>query len=309
MKRQNKSHGLNVTICVLLIIFIVELAYLYKSNSEYEAKQNSLLSLFHQKNFAYAQSDSNKIGREESAGKNAQEKQRLEDIFFSSSLLSLHKVNVVKTIEQYKETYGYRILPIENLWVNVSDQGDRVSLVWKKYENPPEKIVIYRSQTEKAIGDVIAEIDGYKDGYQDTDVVVGHDYFYTVVAESGEYKSLPGKASTIKLTDLTPPQAPLNVKTFSDFENGGISITWENPADKDFAYVKIYRSETPEFLGKIIVNRITDNEYLDTSVKTNKDYYYTLISVDIHGNETPHGDLSATMLGNPNPFQPLLKIN
>ncbi len=59
-----------------------------------------------------------------------------------------------------------------------------------------------------------------------------------------------------------------------------VDLTWENPTDKDFAYVSIFRN------GVLIADKITENKYTDLQVINDTSYDYRVVSVDTSGNKS-----------------------
>jgi len=298
-----------VLIGALFVILLTEVTFFYKTHKDFDRESKAfLISLMD--TTAYAQQQpALKPPAPNTSLNNADEKQRLEDIFASSSLLSLRRIAIPRMIEQYKQTYQYRVQAVREGEANVSHEGESVNLVWKKFapEEVPDKIIIYRSLSASTAGESIAEVDGTKDGYQDATVEKGKAYFYSLVAQKGTYKSLPIKISVSKLSDTIPPDPPRNVKTTVDYDAGGIKVTWENPQNVDFSYINMYRSEASGEFGAVIAKKIVGNEYFDGNVTLGTDYYYTPISVDVSGNESlAHTILTVGNVGNPNPFQPVL---
>lgn len=86
------------------------------------------------------------------------------------------------------------------------------------------------------------------------------------------------------LIDTTFPLAPRNVKTSADIT--GISITWDNPPDDNFSYIRIMRHEDrfrgDPFLGKLIYEG-NKEATLDTEVTPGKKYFYTLFARNKNG--------------------------
>ena len=123
---------------------------------------------------------------------------------------------------------------------------------------------------------------------------------YYFVIESRDAK---GNSSTFPpvyfftkfLKDTTFPLNPRNVKATADIS--GITITWENPPDKNFSYVRIMRHEDRfrgnPFLGKLIYEG-SEERFLDKNVVPGKKYYYTLFSRDTNGDYSSGVGVSAT---------------
>ena len=107
-------------------------------------------------------------------------------------------------------------------------------------------------------------------------------YYFTI-----ERRDIKGKSNiypptyffTKFLKDTTFPLNPRNVKTSADIS--GITITWKNPPDPDFSYIRIMRHEDrfrgDPFLGKLIYEGSIE-KFLDKNVIAGKKYFYALFS-------------------------------
>jgi len=93
-----------------------------------------------------------------------------------------------------------------------------------------------------------------------------------------------GNSSVNSSQDQTPPGLPNHINIGQN--NDGMIISWNNPTDSDFSYIKIYRSLTKKTLGSVLANNITTNFFVDNTVELGQKYYYTIRAVDIYGNET-----------------------
>ena len=97
------------------------------------------------------------------------------------------------------------------------------------------------------------------------------------------------------LKDTTFPLNPRNVKAVADVP--GITITWENPPDDNFDYIRIMRHEDRfrgnPFLGTLIYEG-RGEKFLDTKVIAGKKYFYTLFARDINGDFSSGVGVSAT---------------
>ncbi|MFA6391836.1 MAG: hypothetical protein WCW66_03750 [Patescibacteria group bacterium] len=180
--------------------------------------------------------------------------------------------------------------------------GQKLIMYWD-FDDRYVAVKIFRSEKQEELGELIADVSD-KNYYQDTDIKNGLYYFYTLISvgangqESDDVARLTGSPS-----DIFAPQKPQGVAAV-DIENGTqVKISWVDPRDTDFAYVRIYRSQIEGDLGTIILDKaVEDNNYTDASVIENVEYFYTITSVDTSGNESEKSLLP--LGGNKNPFQP-----
>ena len=88
----------------------------------------------------------------------------------------------------------------------------------------------------------------------------------------------------VAATKTTPPPAP---KSNIKIQKKGVLFSWDLGKDKaKIKYLKLYRSDTKGVLGKVILNNLTGTGVTDTKVKTGAQYFYTIRTVDIYGNES-----------------------
>lgn len=84
--------------------------------------------------------------------------------------------------------------------------------------------------------------------------------------------------------DVTPPLPPSGL-TANFLASGGVQLNWSNP-DKDFKYLRIYRSQSSASLGQLIQNNYSGTSFLDSQITPGTTYYYVLHAVDPAGNES-----------------------
>jgi len=194
--------------------------------------------------------------------------------------------------------------------------GETLIIFWQKPKDADcQSVSIYRSETGGQLGQKIADNLSISGNYKDVDLKNNQKYYYTL-------KSANNIAGEDKLssntnyyegtpTDRMPPAAPMNFQVVNTGEGAQLKLSWQNPADEDFAYVNIYRSEK---IGILDADnqpiKVQDaEEYLDQEVKDNIVYYYTITAVDTNGNESSK-DLLLSSGGNPHPFySPLTNSN
>lgn len=148
---------------------------------------------------------------------------------------------------------------------------------------------------------VIVTVPAQSGSYRDTDVPVGGALVYAIATKTVTAKiSALVNSTAVTARDTIPPPPPRNIVVQS--ESGGVRIAWINPAVADFASVSLYRSSAGQgTLGTLIATNITNNSYVDKEVVSGEQYWYTLISIDTTGNESPAAP-ALESAGNINPF-------
>jgi len=155
---------------------------------------------------------------------------------------------------------------------------------------------------------------------------------YVLVGYSAYKTSEQSNAVQGTPTDSMAPTPPTDVLVQNAGDGNSVVISWTNPLDSDFDYVKIYRSSVQGVLGDVIKN--TRSEYVQsvgecknrktvvdelsqnaetlsegdcfinsTGISEGGTYYYTLTSVDTNGNESTSRIIG--QIGRSNPFSSL----
>ena len=121
-----------------------------------------------------------------------------------------------------------------------------------------------------------------------TNLKEGTLYYFSIQAENllGETTSLENQIfRTLSLLDTTPPSNPTNVKASSG--PSGITISWDNPTEEDFYYIRVMRNDI-RYYGSPFIGRLVyegDGRYFtDSNVIKNNKYFYSLFSRDRAGN-------------------------
>lgn len=230
-------------------------------------------------------------------------------IFKNPYFLSLIDRGEAKYSSQYEIfVAGKDFVPTpDEIKVFDPQSGEKLIVAWQNPKTEFQSIRIYRSEKEGKIGEVIAENITHVESWENFQVERDKDYYYLVRTlgtnglESKNDQQVKGRA-----TDLLAPLPPSKVELKNGSDQLAVEITWQNPTDDDFDYVKIYRSQQKGVIGSVLVNQaLAENKYLDQQVKEGETYYYTISSVDTSGNESlfnmvPEG-------GNTYIFQPVVK--
>lgn len=113
-------------------------------------------------------------------------------------------------------------------------------------------------------------------------------YYFSIEASNllGKTNSLENQVfRTLSLLDTTPSSNPKNLKASS--LPSGITISWTNPLDADFDYVRVMKNMdrfyASPFIGRLVYEG-KGNYFLDDSVIEGKKYFYSVFSRDRAGN-------------------------
>ena len=112
-------------------------------------------------------------------------------------------------------------------------------------------------------------------------------YYFTIESQDVGKRintTFPQYFFTKSYKDTAFPLNIRNVKTYADIS--GITISWQNPPDPNFFYIRIMRHEDrfrgDPFLGKLIYEG-SDEIFLDKDVIAGKKYFYSLFARNNNG--------------------------
>lgn len=230
------------------------------------------------------------------------------DLFFDSKFLQIQETlfdeKPTAVTFQDRIVLEPKIMPPEAVRVYDAKNGQVVTIIWDKFDNPPAKIKIFRSESASGKAGFLAGIEGASLGFHDTEIEIGKKYYYTLITvdQSGDESSPAGPYSAGPIKDLTAPASPKNIKIA--IEQGLAHITWEDSADSDLRFINIYRSEKPGDLGANIAQVVPGIGNFTDDAGDIGTYYYLLTSEDLAGNESYH-NLIELETGRKNPFMPV----
>lgn len=230
------------------------------------------------------------------------------DLFFDSNFLQIQETlfdeKSMAVTFQDKIVLEPKIMPPQAVRVYDAKNGQVITVIWNKFDHPPAKIKIFRSESASGKASFLAETEGASLGYHDTEIEIGKRYYYILISENqnGDESPPAGPYNAGPIKDLTAPASPKNIKTV--IEQGLVRIAWEDPADSDLRFINIYRSEKPGELGANVAQVVPGiGEFIDDAGDL-KTYYYLLTSEDLAGNESYY-DLIESETGRNNPFMPV----
>lgn len=224
------------------------------------------------------------------------------------------KVNEIFTVKATIKNIGnYNIYVADNFpaFINIKfDKGDGkvVSQTWPIPGNgilePNEAITLELFEANKLVYEKTGQYSleacincqqNWSDGKLDKNNIPNSQLF----RESNTDNNFISQPVTIgQSADTTPPSAPLNIRLLESgfFQKIGIAIFWTIPSDPDYNGVKIYRSQEPGSLGRLIntVNpqplESKEVSAADFDLIKDQTYYYTLHAIDRNGNESKNTD-------------------
>jgi len=113
-------------------------------------------------------------------------------------------------------------------------------------------------------------------------------YYFNIEATNllGKKSSLEDQLfRTLSRPDTTPPSNPTNVKATPS--PGGVTISWNNPTEEDFDYIRVMRNtdrnHSSPYIGRVAYEG-NGTYFTDGNVKLNNKYFYTLFARDRIGN-------------------------
>jgi hypothetical protein len=156
------------------------------------------------------------------------------------------------------------------------------TISWETTE-PTVSILSWGETSELLAGEKTETVFSHKHFFKINNLKLSSKYYFKVESKTsaGALFINSGKFNTAPLPDLTPPANVSQLQSLP--QENQILLSWINPTDSDFKYVKILRSEdffvTGPFDGVVVYEGRGVNA-IDTNVKKDTLYYYSVFSVD-----------------------------
>ena len=136
--------------------------------------------------------------------------------------------------------------------------------------------------------------------YIDTAAASGVTTYYRVTAVDTSGNESTDTDTSAARPDSTPPAMLTNVTAAGSFS--GVTLTWTNGTESDYAGVNIYRSSAVDGIFTKVNNApIVGSSYTDTSAAGGATSFYQVTAVDAFGNESTPATANA--------FRPNLGLN
>jgi len=205
-----------------------------------------------------------------------------------SNIEFIETINPVRPIEDLTLTRERKVLKLKwsKPFLNLSNtkiKGISGYRVYRKLEG--QELDKPAEFEEISKGNVLLEF------FEDTDTGIDatYSYYVTVVSSDNIYSS-PSNTATLKLSDIYPPDPPVNLVVFKGKDH--MFLTWEKAKDKDFSHYIIYKNSSNSQDGfKPLTGQVTDNFFKDNKVKPRVTYFYYITAVDNKGNESNRSNL------------------
>lgn len=169
-----------------------------------------------------------------------------------------------------------------------------VNLTWEEpYYEVGLNIIEYRIYRRTVIDEEIL-IDTTKNirYSNDTDVSIGHLYFYTIKAVNAIGES--PFSNHISVVPITTPSSPLNMQIVADYNY--VNLSWEAPFNNGGSIISNYTIYRGTISGELELLTIIDNTtyYNDTDVYEDSTYFYVISAVNEAGEGTRSNELNIT---------------
>ncbi|WMJ85922.1 fibronectin type III domain-containing protein [Anaerocolumna sp. MB42-C2] len=158
-----------------------------------------------------------------------------------------------------------------NLDIVDSDE-DGITLEWDDV-NDAESYYVYRATSKSGTYTKLEEVNDTE--YYDYDVTKGKTYYYKVKAYNGK-KTSDYSSIVYATAGKDGVDRPDNLYV-TDETDDEISLTWDEVEDADYYYV--YRATTKSGTYSKVA-KVTDTEYTDDHLRSDKTYYYKVKAFD-----------------------------
>lgn len=169
----------------------------------------------------------------------------------------------------------YIIDEIQNLRVS-EISSKKVTLEWD-HNQPDIEFII-----EKSRGNIQSPtkiVEGNK--FEDTDLQVGKEYTYNVIARNKKYGTKSQAATvTVKVPLPDAPTAVQNLK-YDQLENGSYKFTWDAVEEANLYYFEIYDGSTRK-----VFKSTKDLEVTTDKLEQGKTYSASVYAIDVYGQQT-----------------------
>jgi len=126
--------------------------------------------------------------------------------------------------------------------------------------------------------------------FEDRDTGIDGEYqYYVSTVVSNDIESAPSNVVSANVTDLYPPDTPVNLVSFRASDH--MFLTWKAVPDEDLSHYCIYRKTADENEFTRIADDVTANRYKDKKVQKGTQYFYSVTAVDERGNESEYSNV------------------
>jgi fibronectin type 3 domain-containing protein len=201
----------------------------------------------------------------------------------------------VKSIENLKVTRENKLIKLE--WSK--PQQDVLGMpvpniagykVFRKREITTQKTNETTDETSDEAFQLISKGNVITEYFEDRDTGIDGEYqYYVSTVISNDIESAPSSVVSVNVTDLYPPDIPVNLVSFRASDH--MFLTWKAVPDKDLSLYRIYRKSTEKDEFTLIADDVTANYYKDKKVQKGLLYFYSVTAVDARGNESEYSNI------------------
>ncbi len=180
--------------------------------------------------------------------------------------------------------------PTVPLNVKAEHDGQGVKLFWDTSQDSESDVLCYNIYRSTKAGDyqLLAKVEGTSYSDYATNARTRYQYVITAV-NYADLESPKSKPVTITTRDIKPI-SPESLKVI--VRNNQAYIKWNPNPELDIKGYNVYRSNDPEAKFKKINTKIVSGtSYVDSSVETEKIYYYYVTAVDNSGQESQRSNV------------------
>jgi hypothetical protein len=124
----------------------------------------------------------------------------------------------------------------------------------------------------------------------DSSAVATEYHYYQVIAHTSDpyvfWASAPDSGYSV---DNLAPAMPMALAGQQSMLPEGLDLTWLPNSEADLANYRVYRETTPDFTPSPanLIASPADTTFLDTGWQWDSGFWYKVVAVDLHGNESP----------------------
>jgi fibronectin type 3 domain-containing protein len=201
----------------------------------------------------------------------------------------------VKSIENLKVTREKKLIKLE--WSKPQQDVSGMAVpniagykVFRKMKTTAQQTDETADEPSDEAFQIISRGNILTEYYEDRDTGQDGEYqYYVSTVISNVIESAPSNVVSINVTDLYPPDIPVNLVSFRASDH--MFLTWKAVPDKDLSHYRIYRKHAEKDEFTLVADNVTTNYYKDKKVQKGTLYFYSVTAVDERGNESEYSNI------------------
>lgn len=176
--------------------------------------------------------------------------------------------------------------------ITVTARADGIQIEWSPVEGATAGYNIYRRDAqERAHGKPLHTAGAQERSWLDNTARFGQSYIYTVTSLARQEPVLESAITSdheVRYLDRFPPPPPTELVALT--ETGRARLVWRLSEGEDVAGYLVYRRDDGGDWARITDKPVEVAEFVDTTIRSGRTYFYRVTAVDQTGNESAPGN-------------------